>query len=137
RLNSFEPYRIAVLVPCFNEEAAIGKVVKDFRAALPAATVFVFDNTSTDKTAEIARAAGAEVVEEKHRGKGFVVRRMFADVDADIYVLVDGDDTYDAPSAGAMIERLLSGRLDMVVAARVDQDDHAYRTGHRAGNRLL
>ena len=85
----FEPYRIAVLVPCFNEEAAISKVVKDFRAALPAATVFVFDNNSTDKTAEIARAAGAEVFEEKHRGKGFVVRRMFADVDADIYVLLD------------------------------------------------
>ena len=82
----FEPYRIAVLVPCFNEEAAIDKVVKDFRAALPAAAVFVFDNNSTDRTAEIARAAGAKVFEEKHRGKGFVVRRMFADVDADIYV---------------------------------------------------
>ena len=110
----FEPHRIAVLVPCFNEEVAIDKVVKDFRAALPAATVFVFDNNSTDKTAEIARAAGAEVFEEKHRGKGFVVRRMFADVEADIYVLVDGDATYDAPSVRRMIERLIDGQLDML-----------------------
>ena len=133
----FEPYRIAVLVPCFNEEAAISKVVKDFRAALPAATVFVFDNNSTDKTAEIARAAGAEVFEEKHRGKGFVVRRMFADVDADIYVLVDGDATYDAPSVCRMIGRLIDGQLDMVVGTRVDHGKVAYRTGHRAGNRIL
>jgi glycosyltransferase involved in cell wall biosynthesis len=133
----FEPYRIAVLVPCFNEEAAIGKVVKDFRATLPSATIFVFDNNSTDKTAEIAGAAGAEVFEEKHRGKGFVVRRMFADVDADIYVLVDGDATYDAPSARRMIERLIDGQLDMVVGTRVDHDKVAYRTGHRAGNRIL
>jgi glycosyltransferase involved in cell wall biosynthesis len=133
----FEPYRIAVLVPCFNEEAAISKVVKDFRAALPAATVFVFDNNSTDKTAEIARAAGAEVFEEKHRGKGFVVRRMFADVDADIYVLVDGDATYDAPSVRRMIGRLIDGQLDMVVGTRVDHGKVAYRTGHRAGNRIL
>ena len=132
-----EPYRIAVLVPCFNEEAAIGKVVKDFRAALPTAAIFVFDNNSTDKTAEIARAAGAKVFEEKHRGKGFVVRRMFADVDADIYVLVDGDATYDAPSASRMIERLIDGQLDMVVGIRVDHDKVAYRTGHRAGNRIL
>ena len=133
----FEPYRIAVLVPCFNEEAAIGKVVKDFRVALPAATIFVFDNNSTDKTADIARAAGAEVFEEKHRGKGFVVKRMFADVDADIYVLVDGDATYDAPSVRRMIERLIDGKLDMVVGSRIDHDKVAYRTGHRAGNRIL
>jgi glycosyltransferase involved in cell wall biosynthesis len=133
----FEPHRIAVLVPCFNEEAAIGKVVKDFRAALPAATVFVFDNNSTDRTADIARAAGAEVFGEKHRGKGFVVRRMFADVDADIYVLVDGDATYDAPSVRPMIARLIDGQLDMVVGTRVDHDKIAYRTGHRAGNRVL
>ena len=133
----FEPYRIAVLVPCFNEEAAIDKVVKDFRAALPAAAIFVFDNNSTDRTAEIARAAGAQVFEEKHRGKGFVVRRMFADVDADIYVLVDGDATYDAPSARRMIERLIAGRLDMVVGSRVDKEKVAYRAGHRAGNRVL
>jgi glycosyltransferase involved in cell wall biosynthesis len=126
-----------VLVPCYNEEASIGKVVKDFRAALPTTTIFVFDNNSTDKTAAIARAAGAEVFQEKHRGKGFVVRRMFADVDADIYVLVDGDATYDAPSARLMIERLIEGQLDMVVGSRVDQDKAAYRAGHRTGNRVL
>jgi len=137
RLGSLGSHRIAVLVPCFNEEAAIGKVVKDFRAALPAAAIFVFDNNSTDKTAEIARGAGAEVFDEKHRGKGFVVRRMFADVDADIYVLVDGDATYDAPSVRRMIGRLIDGRLDMVVGTRVDHDKIAYRTGHRAGNRIL
>lgn len=133
----FESYRIAVLVPCYNEEASIDKVVKDFRTALPTATIFVFDNNSTDKTAAIARAAGAEVFQEKHRGKGFVVRRMFADVDADIYVLVDGDATYDAPSARLMIERLIEGQLDMVVGSRVDQDKAAYRAGHRTGNRVL
>jgi glycosyltransferase involved in cell wall biosynthesis len=137
RLGSLGSRRIAVLVPCFNEEAAIGKVVKDFRAALPAAAIFVFDNNSTDRTAEIARGAGAEVFDEKHRGKGFVVRRMFADVDADIYVLVDGDATYDAPSVRQMIGRLIDGQLDMVVGTRVDHDKIAYRTGHRAGNRIL
>ncbi len=130
-------YKIAVLVPCYNEEAAVAKVVKDFRAVLPSATVFVFDNNSTDKTAANARAAGAEVYQEHHQGKGFVVRRMFTDVEADIYVLVDGDATYDAPSARAMITRLLSDRLDMVVGSRVDQDEAAYRAGHRTGNRLL
>ena len=98
-----------MLVPCYNEAVAVAKVVKDFRAALPDATIFVFDNNSTDNTAEAARAAGAEVFQEKHQGKGFVVRRMFTDVEADIYVLVDGDATYDAPSASAMIERLLDG----------------------------
>lgn len=126
-----------MLVPCFNEEATIGKVVNAFRAALPDAVIYVFDNLSTDRTAELARAAGAEVVEERHRGKGFVVRRMFADVGADIYVLVDGDATYDAPSVRPMIECLLRGRLDMVVGARIDHDKLAYRAGHRAGNRLL
>ena len=130
-------YKIAVLVPCYNEEAAIAKVVKDFRAALPGAAIFVFDNNSTDKTAAVASAAGAEVFRETHQGKGFVVRRMFTDVEADIYVLVDGDATYDAPSANRMIARLLEERLDMVVATRVDQEKAAYRTGHRIGNRLL
>ena len=130
-------YKIAVLVPCYNEEIAVAKVVKDFRAALPSATIFVFDNNSTDKTATAARAAGAEVFLERHQGKGFVVRRMFTDVEADIYVLVDGDATYHAPSARAMIERLLRGRLDMVVGSRVDHEEAAYRAGHRAGNRLL
>ena len=116
KAGRFDQYTIAVLVPCYNEEVAIAKVVKDFRAALPTATIFVFDNNSTDNTAAAARAAGAEVYQEKRQGKGYVVRRMFTDVEADIYVLVDGDATYDAPSAAAMIERLLEGRLDMVVA---------------------
>ena len=137
RAGRFEPYKIAVLVPCYNEEAAVAKVVKGFRAALPAATIFVFDNNSTDNTASVARAAGAEVFQEKHRGKGFVVRRMFSDVEADIYVLVDGDATYDAPSAQGMIERLIEGRLDMVVGRRIDHERAAYRTGHRTGNKLL
>jgi glycosyltransferase involved in cell wall biosynthesis len=129
--------RLAVLVPCFTEEVAIAKVVADFRSALPEAAIYVYDNNSTDRTAEVARAAGALVRREEHQGKGNVVRRMFADVDADIYVLVDGDATYDAPSARAMIARLIEDRLDMVVAARVDRDEAAYRLGHRTGNRLL
>jgi glycosyltransferase involved in cell wall biosynthesis len=129
--------RVAVLVPCFNEEAAIAKVVADFRAALPEATVYVYDNNSTDRTVAVAGAAGAVVRREMHQGKGNVVRRMFADVDADIYVLVDGDATYDAPSARAMIARLGKDRLDMVVAARVETEEAAYRLGHRTGNRLL
>ena len=129
--------RIAVLVPCYNEEAAIAKVVADFRAALPDAAIYVYDNNSTDRTVEAARAAGAVVRRETHQGKGNVVRRMFADVDADIYVLVDGDATYDAPSVRAMIAELIDERLDMVVAVRVDQEDAAYRRGHRAGNWLL
>jgi len=133
----FDRYTIAVLVPCYNEEAAIGKVVRDFRAALPEASVFVYDNNSTDDTAAAARAGGAEVFQEKHQGKGFVVRRMFTDVEADIYVLVDGDATYDAPSARKMIARMLADRLDMVVGTRVHRQQSAYRAGHVAGNRLL
>jgi glycosyltransferase involved in cell wall biosynthesis len=129
--------RVAVLVPCFNEEAAIAKVVEDFRAVLPDAAIHVYDNNSTDRTAEVARAAGAQVRRERRQGKGNVVRRMFADVDADIYVLVDGDATYDAASARAMIARLLDERLDMVVGARVETEQAAYRRGHRTGNRLL
>jgi glycosyltransferase involved in cell wall biosynthesis len=129
--------RLAVLVPCFNEEAAIAKVVADFKAALPEAAIYVYDNNSTDRTAEVARDAGALVRRELHQGKGNVVRRMFADVEADIYVLVDGDATYDAPSARAMIVRLTNDRLDMVVAARVEENASAYRPGHRTGNRLL
>jgi glycosyltransferase involved in cell wall biosynthesis len=129
--------RIAVLVPCFNEEIAIAKVVADFRAILPYATIYVYDNNSTDRTVEVARAAGAVVRREMRQGKGHVVRRMFADIDAEIYVLVDGDATYDAPSVRVMIDRLIEGRLDMVVAARVDQEVAAYRPGHRTGNRLL
>ena len=133
----FGACRIAVLVPCYNEEKSVGKVVDDFRAALPTAAILVYDNNSTDNTARVARAAGAEVVHEPRQGKGFVVHRMFADVDADIYVLVDGDSTYDAPSVRRMIGRLLANQLDMVVGARVDREAGAYRAGHRAGNRLL
>jgi glycosyltransferase involved in cell wall biosynthesis len=131
------PYTVAVLVPCYNEEVAVSQVVKGFRAALPKATIFVYDNNSTDMTASVARAAGAEVFEEKHQGKGFVVRRMFTDIEADIYVLVDGDATYDAPSAKRMIAQLLDDRLDMVVASRIDSEKAAYRAGHRTGNRML
>ena len=129
--------RIAVLVPCYNEEAAIGKVVGDFRAALPTAAIYVYDNNSTDGTVEAAKKAGATVRREHHQGKGRVVRRMFTDVDADIYVLVDGDATYDAPSVSGMIEKLVAERLDMVCAVRVDKDAAAYRAGHRAGNKML
>jgi glycosyltransferase involved in cell wall biosynthesis len=137
KIGRFDSAKIAVLVPCYNEEIAIAKVVRAFSETLPGATIFVFDNNSTDNTAAAARAAGAEVFREKYQGKGFVVRRMFTDVEADIYVLVDGDATYDAPSARAMIERLLEDRLDMVVANRVDSEQAAYRAGHRAGNWLL
>jgi glycosyltransferase involved in cell wall biosynthesis len=129
--------RVAVLVPCFNEEAAVATVVADFRKALPAAAIYVYDNNSKDCTVEVARAAGAEVRSERRQGKGNVVRRMFADIDADIYVLVDGDATYDAPSAPRMIDTLVNDHLDMVVGFRVDQSAAAYRPGHRAGNWML
>jgi glycosyltransferase involved in cell wall biosynthesis len=129
--------RVAVLVPCFNEEAAVAKVVADFRNNLPAAEIFVYDNNSSDRTIEVASEAGAKVRSERRQGKGHVVRRMFADIDADIYVLVDGDATYDAASAPRMIEKLKTDRLDMVVGFRVDQAEAAYRPGHRIGNRML
>lgn len=129
-------WRIAVLVPCRNEAVAVAEVVSAFAAALPQAAVYVYDNGSTDDTAERARAAGAEVETEPRRGKGNVVRRMFADIDADIYLLVDGDGTYDAAVAPALVARLLEGRLDMVAGRRVS-DSSAYRPGHRFGNRLL
>src|SRR5665213_1547617 len=129
--------RIAVMVPCFNEEAAVGTVVADFRKALPSAEIFVYDNNSSDRTVAVARDAGAQVRSERRQGKGHVVRRMFADIDADVYVLVDGDATYDAASAPRMIDALVSGYLDMVVAVRVDQAEAAYRRGHRTGNWLL
>lgn len=135
--NPLARQRIAVLVPCYNEETAIAKVVADFRAALPEAAIYVYDNNSRDHTTDVARAAGAIVRGETHQGKGHVVRRMFSDIAADVYVLVDGDATYDAPSARAMIGRLITDRLDMVVGARVDQEQAAYRPGHRLGNRLL
>jgi glycosyltransferase involved in cell wall biosynthesis len=128
---------VAVLIPCLNEEVAIQKVVSDFRDALPDARIFVYDNGSTDRTSAVARAAGAIVRREPLQGKGNVVRRMFADIEADIYVLVDGDDTYDAASAPAMIQRLIDDSLDMVNGAREEKSEAAYRRGHRFGNRLL
>jgi glycosyltransferase involved in cell wall biosynthesis len=131
------PPRVAILIPCFNEEVAVATVVNDFRRALPAATIYVYDNNSTDHTREVASQAGAIVRSEPRQGKGHVVRRMFGDVDADVYVLVDGDATYDATSAPAMIEALLNDRLDMVVGRRIEQQVAAYRLGHRAGNSLL
>ncbi|HEX3666941.1 MAG TPA: glycosyltransferase family 2 protein [Rhizomicrobium sp.] len=129
--------RIAVLVPCFNEEAAIGQVVRDFRAALPTATIYVYDNNSSDRTAGRAREAGAVVRREERRGKGNVVRRMFADVEADIYVLVDGDDTYDASAAPELTRALVEGGYDIVSGRRVAVGEHAYRAGHVFGNWLL
>src|SRR5260370_30366925 len=128
---------IAVLVPCFNEEAAVAFVIADFRKALPSAEIFVYDNNSSDRTIAVARDAGAQVRSERRQGKGHVVRRMFADIDADIYVLVDGDATYDAASAPRMIDALLSDHLDMVVGFRVDQAAAAYRPGPRTGNWIL
>lgn len=129
--------RIAVLIPCYNEEVAIGRVVEAFRAALPGAAVYVYDNNSRDGTREAARAAGAVVRTETLQGKGHVVRRMFADIEADIYVLVDGDDTYEAAAAPRMVARLVEDRLDMVTGTRVSEAEEAYRPGHRLGNRVL
>lgn len=132
-----ETARIAVLIPCYNEEAAIAKVVSDFKATLPRADIYVYDNYSKDKTAELARGAGAIVRSEIRKGKGNVVRRMFADIEADVYILVDGDDTYDATRAHDLVRKLLDDRLDMVSARRIAVDASAYRTGHLLGNRLL
>jgi glycosyltransferase involved in cell wall biosynthesis len=129
--------RIAVLLPCYNEAAAIGRTVEQFARALPDATVYVFDNNSTDGSDTVALAAGAVVRRVRQQGKGHVVRRMFADVDADIYVMADGDATYDAAAAPALIAAMLADRLDMVVGARISEVDAAYRRGHRVGNRLL
>ena len=131
------PLKVAVLLPCYNEEAAIAQTVAGFRAALPGATVYVFDNNSADRTVEVARAAGAVVRHERTQGKGAVVRRMFADVDADVYVMADGDATYDAASAPTLVARLLDEQLDMVVGARMHEAAEAYRRGHRVGNALL
>jgi len=129
--------RTAVLIPCHNEEGSIANVVRDFSAALPDATVFVYDNNSTDRTAEVAAAAGAVVRWEPRKGKGYVIQRMFADIAADVYVLVDGDDTYEATSASGMIERLCEEQLDLVNAARVTSANSAYRPGHRFGNKFF
>jgi glycosyltransferase involved in cell wall biosynthesis len=128
---------IAVLVPCYNEEITIGKVVTDFRSALPAADIYVYDNNSKDRTSDVARTAGAIVRQEARQGKGNVVRRMFADIEADVYVLVDGDDTYDAAVAGQLVERLIDDQLDFINGMRVSTAEAAYRAGHRFGNWLL
>ncbi|MDE2184305.1 MAG: glycosyltransferase [Alphaproteobacteria bacterium] len=129
--------RIAVLIPCYNEEAAIATVVDDFRTALPTATVYVYDNNSRDRTIERARQAGAVVRSENRQGKGNVVRRMFADIEADVYVLVDGDDTYDASAAPQLIAKLIAEGLDIVTGHREATGTAAYRAGHVLGNRLL
>lgn len=128
---------VAVLIPCHNEAVAIGKVVTDFRASLPNARIYVYDNNSSDDTIDEARRAGATVRTEPLQGKGNVVRRMFADIEADVYVLVDGDDTYEASSAPVMVRLMLEQRLDMVSGARVDEAVEAYRRGHRLGNAVL
>ncbi|EGT4443924.1 glycosyltransferase family 2 protein [Cronobacter sakazakii] len=130
--------KVAVIVPCYNEASAIGKVVADFKRHLPDAEIYVFDNNSTDGTGLVAENAGAIVRHVGYKGKGNVVRRMFADVEADIYVMVDGDDTYQASAAPEMIERLLADSLDMVVGTRVENgDEKTYRPGHRFGNKML
>ena len=129
--------RIAVLLPCYNEEAAIAKTVRDFRTALPMAEIYVYDNNSKDRTADVAREAGAIVRNETRQGKGNVMRRMFADVEADIYVLADGDDTYDAAQAPALIAKLTDEELDLVTGRRVHTEAAAYRAGHVWGNRML
>jgi glycosyltransferase involved in cell wall biosynthesis len=128
--------RIAVLLPCYNEEAAIQRVVTEFKVNLPEATVYVYDNASSDRTAELARAAGATVRAEPRKGKGNVMRTMFADIDADVYVMADGDGTYDPAAAPEMIDQLLEQRLDMVVGARdeIPTAHDVYRKGHTTGN---
>lgn len=134
--HTSEP-KIAVLIPCFNEAKPIATVVADFRAALPDADIYVYDNNSTDDTADIARAAGAIVRVETQQGKGNVVRRMFADIDADVYVMVDGDNTYEASAAPAMVDKLMNETLDMVSGSRVTEVEEAYRPGHKFGNWML
>ena len=129
--------RIVAVVPCYNEEAAIAKVVTDLRATVPGIDVFVYDNCSTDDTAGAAARAGAHVRREEEKGKGNVVRRAFADLDADVYLLIDGDDTYDVADAPAMIETLLSGPYDHVLGVRRQASTTAYRSGHESGNKFF
>jgi len=129
--------RVAVCIPCYNEEVAICQVVQDFKNALPEADVWVFDNNSTDRTVEVAREGGASIGQETRQGKGNVVRRMFADIEADIYVLVDGDNTYEAAAAPKLIEMLVENNLDMVTGCRVSESSGAYRPGHKFGNWML
>ncbi len=135
--DGFAGLRIAVLIPCRDEAVTIGQVVADFRAQLPGARVYVYDNNSTDETAAIAAQAGATVRMEKRQGKGNVVRRMFADIEADAYVLVDGDGTYDAADAPTMVRMLADQQLDMVTGVRMGTSPESYRRGHQLGNRVL
>lgn len=135
--QNYEKPRVAILIPCRDEAATIRKVIHDFNKALPDAAIFVYDNESSDDTAKLAAEAGATVRRESLPGKGNVVRRMFSDIEADVYVLVDGDDTYDASGAPAMVRRLEDNCLDMVVGARIASSDSAYRAGHQFGNLLL
>ena len=136
-MNSQQPPRIAVLLPCYNEEAAIGATVEGFRKALPGATVYVYDNNSRDRTKEVAAAAGAVVRTETQQGKGHVVRRMFADIEADVYIMADGDLTYDPEAAPEMARMIAADRLDMVVGTRKHDAAEAYRGGHVIGNRIF
>jgi glycosyltransferase involved in cell wall biosynthesis len=135
--DCLDSLRIAVILPCYNEEAAISETVAGFRTALPGATIYAYDNNSRDRTAELAGAAGAVVRSERQQGKGHVVRRMFADIDADIYVMADGDLTYDPTAAPAMVRMLIEQQLDMVVGTRQHEAAGAYRGGHVIGNRLF
>lgn len=130
-------YAVAVLIPCYNEALTIGEVVRQFKVSIPSANIYVFDNNSTDGTARVAEAAGAQVRYAARQGKGNVIRQMFADIEADIYVLVDGDATYAASSAPEMVVKLVTEHLDMVVGVRDHYSDDAYRKGHRIGNKLL
>jgi glycosyltransferase involved in cell wall biosynthesis len=136
-LASSKQPRVAVLIPCFNEEATIAETVKGFRSSLPGATVYVYDNNSSDRTGTIAKKAGAVVRSERQQGKGHVVRRMFADIDADLYVMADGDLTYDPKAAPEMVKLLLDEQLDMVVGTRKHEAKEAYRGGHVLGNRVF
>jgi glycosyltransferase involved in cell wall biosynthesis len=136
-LNAVASLRIAVLLPCYNEEAAIAATVAGFRAALPDATIFVYDNNSRDRTRDVASEAGAVVRSERQQGKGHVVRRMFADIDADVYLMADGDLTYDPKAAPAMVNQLVADQLDMVVGTRRHEEKGAYRGGHVLGNKLF
>lgn len=136
-MSRLQALRVAILVPCYNEALTIGTIVSDFRSCLPDAQIYVFDNNSSDATVAVARAAGAHVRSVAQQGKGNVIRRMFADIEADVYIMVDGDDTYDASVAPLMVQRLAEEGLDMVVGTRLSEEREAYRFGHRFGNRLL
>lgn len=138
-MSAKRDYTVAVIVPCYNEGLTIGKVIADFRKHLPSADIYVFDNNSKDDTIEVAKKSGAIVRKVVLQGKGNVVRRMFADVEADVYVMVDGDATYDAASVNKLIQKLLDDNLDMVVGCRKEEskDNNNYRPGHRLGNKML